>query len=47
MVVESIEDLKRKLEQSDLTDLFLIPSDFEENIDASYEIEWIPTHETV
>ena len=46
-VVESIEDLKRKLEESDLTDVFSIPSDFEEKVDSSYEVEWMPTHEAV
>ena len=39
--------MKRKLEESDLSDVFLIPSDFEEKIDTSYKIEWVPTHEAV
>ena len=41
-VVESMEDLKNKLQETDLTDVFTIPSTFESRFSSNYEDEWIP-----
>jgi hypothetical protein len=42
-VVESMEDLKRVLDESDLTDVFKIPSEFESKIGGGMDQDWQPS----
>lgn len=45
-VVESMEDLKNKLEETDLTDVFTIPSAFKSITTSDLNNEWVPTDDS-